>query len=276
MRGPAAARRGGRARRTWRVIEVGGLDPARQPVLSQQPRRPRAPRVDQRGVVAVGGPAVAEHDVRDVAGGAAERAPVAEQVPQRGRPRSAKTAAGWPGSASTAHLRPRAATSRAARLNFSRSALVPTVAEKNANSSTTTRCASRPMPLTTLRRPVSSSSSHRSSITCCSALEGGDGVTDPRARRTCQRRRATGRVRPAAPSIRVRRQSCRQRAVRGQQVDHRGLARPRLTADDHPRPVVEVHEHVGAQLVHADVHRIERRHREQASQQRAGGGQARS
>src|SRR5690349_15176951 len=63
------------------VIEVGGLDPAGDAGLGQQPADPACEGVDVGGGVAFGGPALAEHDVGGGVGGAAERPPVGEQVP---------------------------------------------------------------------------------------------------------------------------------------------------------------------------------------------------
>ena len=45
------------------VVEVGGLDPARDAGLGQQPADAAGEGVDVGGGVAFGGPALAEHDV---------------------------------------------------------------------------------------------------------------------------------------------------------------------------------------------------------------------
>src|SRR5207248_4029990 len=66
------------------VGQVGGLDPPRDAVLGPQPAHAPCLRVDLGGRVPLVGPAVAEDRVRAGLGGAAERPPVAEQIPQAG------------------------------------------------------------------------------------------------------------------------------------------------------------------------------------------------
>src|SRR6266536_2384662 len=66
------------------VGEVGDLDAAGDAALGEQQGFALVFGFNVVGVVALLGPALAEDDVGAVRGGAAERAPVAEDVPQRG------------------------------------------------------------------------------------------------------------------------------------------------------------------------------------------------
>ena len=78
------------------VGEVGGLDPAGDAVFGAQPGHAACLGVDLFGGVALDGPPWPEDGVGAGFGGAAERPPVAEQVPQRGGDDVGARAAGWP------------------------------------------------------------------------------------------------------------------------------------------------------------------------------------